>query len=139
VGVTKQATASAPETEAGRLANLLHSERNPIRVARILVEDFGLEQRQLAEACGVSESSVSEWLSGSEDRVPHQRGRILELGYVVLSALVTKSIAPTRLREWIASPMDYFLGEAPLAAIARGNFEGVADAARDFATGRLPV
>ena len=45
-----------------RLIQALHRERNPIRVARILVDEFGLEQRQLAVGCGVSESSVSEWL-----------------------------------------------------------------------------
>jgi transcriptional regulator with XRE-family HTH domain len=121
------------------LARLLHVERNPIRVARILVEEFGLEQRQLAEACGVSESSVSEWLSGSDDRVPHQRDRILELAYVVISALATGSINPGRLRDWITSPMDYFLEEPPLVAVARGNFQSVADAAKDFASGRLPA
>ena len=129
----------APDPEGVRLARALHMERNPIRVAHLLVEDLGLEQRQLAEACGVSEASVSEWLKGSEDRTPHQRDRILELAYVVISALVTGSITPVRLRAWLSSPMDFFLEDAPLAAIAKGNFNAVADAARDFASGRLPV
>lgn len=139
MSATKEHTGARPEAEGVRLARLLHVERNPIRAARILIEEFGLEQRQLAEACDVSESSVSEWLSGSDDRIPHQRDRILELAYVVVSALATGSISPERLREWITSPMDFFLEEAPLAAIARGNFHAVADAAKDFASGRLPA
>jgi transcriptional regulator with XRE-family HTH domain len=139
MSAVKQETAAQPEADGIRLARLLHCERNPIRVARILVEDFGLEQRQLAEACGVSESSVSEWLSGSDDRSPHQRDRVLELAYVVISALATGSISPQRLREWITSPMDFFLQEPPLTAIAMGNFSVVADAAKDFASGRLPA
>lgn len=110
-----------------------------MRVAHILVEDFGLERRQLAAACGVSESSVSEWLNGPEDRNPHQRDRLLELGYVVLSALATRSIDIGRLRAWLTSPMDYFLGEAPLVAISQGKFLAVTDAAKDFASGRLPA
>ena len=139
MGVTKQRQESGSETEAGRLVRILYLERNPIRVARILVKDFGLGQRQLAVACDVSDSVVSEWMSGSEDRAPHQRDRILELAYVVVSALATKSIAPARLREWLTSPMDFFLEDAPLTAIAKGNFEAVADAAKNFATGRLPA
>jgi hypothetical protein len=139
VSATKQRSAPAEDSEGVRLARKLHQERNPIRVAHILVEDFGLERRQLAAACAVSESSVSEWLNGPEDRNPHQRDRVLELGYVVLSALATRSIAPNRLRAWLTSPMDYFLAEAPLAAIADGRFLAVADAAKDFASGRLPA
>jgi transcriptional regulator with XRE-family HTH domain len=138
MAATKQ-QAVAPETEGVRLARALHLERNPIRVARILVTDLGLEQRQIADACAVSEASVSEWLKGREDRTPHQRDRILELAYVVISALATGSITPARLRAWLSSPMDFFLEDAPLAAIAKGNFNAVAEAARDFASGRFPI
>jgi transcriptional regulator with XRE-family HTH domain len=134
VRVTEQDIESAQ-----RLAEALHFERNPIRAARILVEGFGLEQQQLATACGVSESSVSEWLSGPEDRSPHERERILELAYVVFAVLATRSISVDRAREWIASPMDYFLGDAPLAAIATGRFLDVAETGKEFATGKLPV
>jgi transcriptional regulator with XRE-family HTH domain len=124
---------------AARLANALHFERNPIRAARLLVGDFGLSQAQLAAACGVSESSVSEWLAGGDDRSPHQRERILELVYVIFSVLATRSISIDRLREWITSPMDFFLGDAPLAAVAAGDFLRVAETGREFAMGRLPV
>jgi transcriptional regulator with XRE-family HTH domain len=124
---------------AAQLANALHFERNPIRAVRLMVEGFGLEQRQVASACGTSISSVSEWLSGSDERVPHQRERILELAYVVFAILATRSISIDRAREWLVSPMDYFLGDAPLTAIAAGDFLRAAEAGQDFATGKLPV
>ncbi|HMJ38951.1 MAG TPA: hypothetical protein VK606_05315 [Verrucomicrobiae bacterium] len=124
---------------AAQLANALHFERNPIRAVHLMVESFGLEQRQVATACSTSVSSVSEWLSGSEERSPHQRERILELAYVIFSMLATRSISIGRAREWLTSPIDHFLGEAPLTAIAAGDFLRVAETGKDFATGRLPV
>ena len=122
-----------------RLIQALHRERNPIRVARILVDEFGLEQRQLAVGCGVSESSVSEWLSGPETRSPHQRDRVLEIAYVVVAVLSTRSISVELLREWLVSPMDYFLVDAPLAAIAAGRCREVSEIGKDFAMGKVPM
>lgn len=122
-----------------RLTEALYRERNPIRVARILIDDFGLEQRQLAIACAVSESSVSEWLSGPDTRSPHQRDRILELAYVVVAVLSTQSISVELLREWLVSPMDLFLEDGPLPAIAAGRAREVAATGRDFARGKVPV
>lgn len=124
---------------AEQLASALHFERNPIRAAHLIVDDFGLGQAQLAAACGASESSVSEWLSGPDNRSPHQRERILELAYVIFAVLATRSISIDRAREWITSPMDYFLGDAPLVAVAAGDFIRVAEAGKDFASGKLPA
>lgn len=125
--------------DAAQLADALYFERNPIRAVRLLVNDFGLEQQQIAAACRTSVSSVSDWLSGSDERSPHQHELILELAYVVFVVLATRSISIDRAREWLTSPIDYFLGEAPLIAIAAGDFLRVAETGKDFATGKLPT
>jgi transcriptional regulator with XRE-family HTH domain len=108
----------------------------PVEVVRILHEQLGLTEKDLARAAGVRHESVSRWLAGNVSNM-HARDSINDLRYVVMALLRARTMTLPRIAYWLCS-RNLYLGVEPVEAIANGEFERVVEVGLAHAEGRTP-
>lgn len=127
---------SAAEDLVSRLFDRLAYVEGPVEVVRVLHEDLGLTEKDLAKATGVRHESVSRWLAGAVNNV-HARDSINDLRYVVMALLRTGTMTLPRIAYWLCA-RNIYLGIEPVEAIAEGDFERVVEIGLAHAEGRAP-
>jgi hypothetical protein len=111
---------------------------NWISVVRLLHDQLGLSQAEIARGAGVSQMTVSRWLDSPEDADVRAWGRLDDLRYVTMFLVGYCSMRLRLARFWL-SAKNLDLGTDPLSAIASGCYEQVVETARAFANGRIPI
>ncbi|MBI1876171.1 MAG: helix-turn-helix transcriptional regulator [Acidobacteria bacterium] len=90
-------------SRSGRHGTVRHVDVGVLRVA------LGLTQAQLAMAIGVSERTVQNWEAGRVSVGTERRLRDL----ADLKEVLDRYIAPDAMQQWLISPSEAFLGDAP--------------------------
>jgi transcriptional regulator with XRE-family HTH domain len=127
--------------EAGpqeELYQALYGTDNWIAVVKLLRNQVGLTQAEIARGADVSQATVARWLDSEEDAPVRATGRLDDLRYVVLWLIRGCGMPPRLIRFWLGSK-NIHLGVDPLSAIAQGRFEQVIEVAHAFAAGRSPA
>jgi ribosome-binding protein aMBF1 (putative translation factor) len=95
-------------------------EMKPGQVLRLLIEDVGLEEKDLRVIVGVEQRSIEKWMSGETVPQKETRRRLNELAglHVHLGETFT-SYEGARL--WLRAPLRYLAGLTPLQVLRAGD------------------
>jgi transcriptional regulator with XRE-family HTH domain len=89
-----------------------------------LREDFGLTSRDLAQALGVDQRTVTRWSNG--DAFPRHEARAQLEALAALDERLTETFESwDAARTWLRAPTRYLSGMAPIEAVRAGRSDRV--------------